>query len=153
AWQNTLAMQKLTPRLASLDIPVVYSAPRRLDDIPADIERLGDMLGTKDHAKAVADTLREQLAQLGDQYSDRHPVSVYIEVGTGSLYTLGDDTLTNDAIASCGGVNVFEDSALVAPTVTVERVLARDPDVLIIASQLSGRVMERANYWQGLKLR
>lgn len=149
-WQNTLALQKLMPLLTKLGIAVMYSEPHVLDDIPDSIEQLGQALGTPEQASAKADTLRQQLKTLRDTYAHRTPVSVFIEVGTGPLYTLGDDALTNDAIATCGGVNVFHDSALVAPAVTIESVLARDPDVIIVAHAAAGHVAQRASYWKGL---
>lgn len=151
-WQNTIAVQKLMPILTHLAIPVVFSEPRHLDQIPADIERLGRLLGTQTRANANAAALREQLATLRHTYAQRTSVPVYIEVGTGPLYTLGNDTLTNDAITACGGVNVFHDSALVAPAVTVESVLARDPKVVIIANGNPDRVTQRTAYWKDLHL-
>lgn len=151
-WHNTLALQKLMPLLEKLGISVMYSAPRVLDDIPASIEQLGRALGTPEHADRKAAELRTQLTTLRDTYAHRTPVSVFIEVGTGPLYTLGNDTLTNDAIATCGGINVFHDSALVAPTVTVESVLARGPEAVIVAHASSRHVAQRATYWQGLHL-
>lgn len=151
-WQNSLAMQKLTPTLTGLNISVVYSEPRHLNDIPADIERLGSLLGTQEYANIKASGLREQLSSLRQRYAGRKPVSVFIEVGTGPLYTLGDDTLTNDAIRSCGGVNVFRQSALVAPAVTVESVLSSKPEVVIVANGAADHVALRADYWHGLHL-
>lgn len=151
-WQDTMATQKLSPLLTKLGIPIVFSEPRFLDDIPANIERLGQLLGTQDQADAKAHAMRAQLSTLRTNYSRRTPVPVFIEVGTGPLYTLGNDTLTNDAIAACGGINVFNDSALVAPAVTVESVLVRKPDVVIVASANPNRVAQRADYWKALHL-
>lgn len=152
AWQPSRVMEKLTPTLAGLGVPVIYSAPRVLDDIPADILRLGQRMGTSRHAAVRAQALQEEIDTLRAQYSGRQPVSVFIEVGTAPLYTLGDDTLTNDAIASCGGVNVFADAAVVAPAVTPESVLLRQPDAVIVASADPQRLSERTAYWHGLHL-
>lgn len=152
AWQNSLAMQKLIPILDRLNISVLYSEPRRLDDIPADIERLGALLGSRTVADTTAAGLRKQVSELRHTYARRDTVSIFIEVGTGPLYTLGDDTLTNEAIQLCGGINVFHDSALVAPTITVENVLARNPDVVIIASHTPAHIVQRQSYWRDLRL-
>lgn len=151
-WQQTLPLQKLMPVLTRLDIPVIYAEPRVLNDIPDGIEKLGQALGTSQQANDEAARLRAQLADLRNTYAHRSPVSVFIEVGSGPLYTLGNDTLTNDAIASCGGVNVFRDSTRVAPTVPIESVLAREPDVVIVAHALASHVTARAEYWKGLHL-
>lgn len=151
-WQQTQAIEKLTPLLTSLNIPVVYSEPRRLDDIPNDIERLGAKLGTAPAANAAAQNLRNQLAALRATYAHRTPVPVFIEVGTNPLYTLGNDPLTNDAIKSCGGVNVFGDAGLVAPAVPAESVLVRRPQVVIIADTRPAEIARRARYWATLRL-
>jgi len=151
-WQETLAIQKLAPVLSSMNIPVMYSEPHRLDDIADDIERLGARLGTASTARDTARTLRRQLANLRKTYAHRTPVSVFIEVGTHPLYTLGADPLTNDAIASCGGVNVFGEVGVVAPAIPAESVLVHNPDVVIIADARTDRVRRRAHAWAGLQL-
>lgn len=151
-WQQTLALQKLMPVLNRLSIPVVYAEPRVLDDIPDGIEKLGQALGTQQQANTKAKALRTQLSTLRNTYAHRNPVSVFIEVGTSPLYTLGKDTLTNDAIAACGGVNILQDSAVVAPAVTIESVLTRDPDVIIVAHAAARHVAKRAAYWKKLHL-
>lgn len=153
AWQNTLAMQKLAPTLSSLGIPLVFSAPENLDDISDEVRRMGVLLGTEPIAYAAASQLSATTAELRKEYADRKPVSVFIEVGTAPLYTLGGDSLTNDAIAACGGANIFAQSSLVAPTVTAESVVAHNPDVIIIASRSPERLAERSNYWHKLGLK
>lgn len=45
--------------------------------------------------------------------------------------TLGGGQFVSDAIALCGGRNIFADSALMAPVVNVESVLAADPEAIL----------------------
>src|ERR1041384_753867 len=60
AWRLEATAAALT-RLESLGVPVFYSEPRRLAQIPDSIEALGELAGTADTAHAVAASLREQL--------------------------------------------------------------------------------------------
>ena len=47
------------------------------------------------------------------------------------LFTLGGQHLVSQAIAQCGGRNVFASLALPAPQVGIEAVLAADPQVIV----------------------
>src|SRR5690606_38927038 len=127
----TGAAQGLAPTLQRLGIPLVYAAPRTLSDIPIMINRLGQLLGTEDSAQKAAATLTLRINTLRERYADSAPVSVFLELGSSPLYTLGNDPLFNDALAVCTGVNVYADSPLVAPLVSTEDVLARHPATVI----------------------
>jgi ABC-type Fe3+-hydroxamate transport system substrate-binding protein len=47
------------------------------------------------------------------------------------LYTVGGAHLISQAIAACGGENVFASMAVPAPQVTVEAVIAARPQVIV----------------------
>src|SRR5437868_12883650 len=72
-WRHGNA-QKQSDRLKSLGLPLFYSEPRRLDDIPRDIEKLGTLLGTDAIAGAAASAFRQQADVLRKTYAGRPPV-------------------------------------------------------------------------------
>jgi iron complex transport system substrate-binding protein len=47
--------------------------------------------------------------------------------------TVGGGQFVSDAIALCGGRNIFAGSTVMAPTVNLESVLAADPDAILSA--------------------
>jgi iron complex transport system substrate-binding protein len=47
------------------------------------------------------------------------------------LYTLNGQHIASDAITLCGGRNIFAGLNTIAPQVSVESVLQRDPEVII----------------------
>jgi iron complex transport system substrate-binding protein len=118
-------------RLESLGVPVFYSEPRRLAQIPEMIEALGELAGTGAVARPLAASLRTELARLDSAYRGRRPVSVFYQISERPLMTLGGGQFVSDAIALCGGRNIFADSALMAPIVNVESVLAADPEAIV----------------------
>ena len=133
AWRLEATAPALA-RLESLGVPVFYSEPRRLAQIPDAIEALGVLAGTGATAAPVADSLRKELARLDAAYRARRPVSVFYQISERPLMTLGGGQFVSDAIALCGGRNVFADSALMAPIVNVESVLAADPEAIVRGS-------------------
>ena len=56
---------------------------------------------------------------------------VFYEIWDAPLFTLGGGHLVSQAIAACGGENVFAALTLPAPVVSVEAVLAARPDVIV----------------------
>jgi iron complex transport system substrate-binding protein/vitamin B12 transport system substrate-binding protein len=128
------AMQSLQPVLDALHVPVFYSDPRTLADIPRDIRALGRLFGTTATADANAAALQARLDRLQAQYAGRAPVRVFIEAGREPLYSLNRSSIVNDAVRLCGGVNVYADNAAVAPQVTVESVLEKRPGAVIVGT-------------------
>jgi iron complex transport system substrate-binding protein len=134
AWRLEATAPALA-RLESLGVPVFYSEPRRLAQIPDMIEALGELAGTSATAKPVAASLRQEIARLDAAYRTRRPVTVFYQISDRPLMTLGGGQFVSDAIALCGGRNIFADSALMAPLVNVESVLAADPEAIVTARQ------------------
>jgi iron complex transport system substrate-binding protein len=135
AWRLEATAAALA-RLESLGLPVFYSEPRRLAQIPDMIESLGELAGTAAAARPLAASLREELAGLQKRYRDRRPVSVFYQISEQPLMTLGGGHFVSDAIVLCGGRNIFPDTAVMAPQVNVESVMAADPEAIVTTNDL-----------------
>jgi iron complex transport system substrate-binding protein len=130
AWRLEATAPALA-RLESLGLQLFYSEPRRLAQIPDMIEALGELAGTAATAKPLAASLRQELARLDAAYRARRPVTVFYQISERPLMTLGGGQFVSDAIALCGGRNIFADSPHMAPIVNVESVLAADPEAIL----------------------
>jgi iron complex transport system substrate-binding protein len=64
-------------------------------------------------------------------HAGAEPLRVFYQVSDAPLFTLGGKHLVSRALALCGGRNVFADLALPAPQVSVEAVLAANPQVIV----------------------
>jgi len=144
AWRLEATAAALA-RLEALGVPVFYSEPRRLAQIPDSIEALGELAGTSDVAHTLAASLRSQLEVLKAKYGSKRTVSVFYQISERPLMTLGGRQFVSDAIELCGGHNVFADSPVMAPQVNIEAVLAADPEAIITAS-----VLPSDRSWQAL---
>ena len=117
--------------LRKLNIPFFYSEPRKLSDIPDSVLRIGKLMGTEKQAEQTAAAERAELARLGAQYRNRPPVRTFYQVWGKPVYTLNGEHILSDVFRLCGGVNVFAQLAVTAPTVSVESVLLENPEVMI----------------------
>ena len=122
------------PQLAALraqNVPVFVSDPRSIAAIADNIEKLGTLAGTKAIAQPVAAAMRTRQAALAAKYRGAAPLRVFYEIWNEPLYTIGGRHLITEAIATCGGVNVFAALLLPAPSVTIEAVVAAAPEVIV----------------------
>jgi iron complex transport system substrate-binding protein len=125
-------------QLQRLGIPVYFSDPHRLSDVPAGIERIGVLLGTESDASAAAAELRRKLRGLAVQYGRRPVLGVFYQVSSRPLYTLNGRHIVSDALRLCGGRNIFADLRVTAPSVSAEAVLQKNPEVILNASVEDG---------------
>ena len=121
-------------KLADMGLPVFYSEPRHLKDIPTNLERLGELAGSRDQAHRSALMFRERLRRLSDTYAQRKPVRVFYEIWHQPLMTVTGDHLINRVINLCGGENIFGRLPGLTSTINLEAVLAADPQAIITAN-------------------
>jgi iron complex transport system substrate-binding protein len=132
-WRHGNA-QRQTDRLRELHVPLYFSEPHRLDDIAVSLAKFGTLLGTSRAADAAARTYRNEIARLRERYAKRPPVSVFYQVWDEPLMTLNGEHMISDAIALCGGRNVFAKLEPLVPTVSTEAVLAANPEAIVTAA-------------------
>ncbi len=118
-------------KLRRLGLKVHETQPGRLEDIPNSIEQLGRLAGTEAVAEQAAARFRQRLASLRARYADQARVPVFYQIWHQPLMTVGGGQIISDAIRLCGGENIFAGLAGMAPSVSVEAVLAADPEAII----------------------
>ncbi|WP_367394614.1 cobalamin-binding protein [Cupriavidus sp. Agwp_2] len=131
-WRHGNA-QKQTDRLRALGLPLFYSEPRKLASIPENVEKLGTLLGTESTARRAADSFRQQVETLRKTYAARPPVTVFYQVWQQPLMTLNGQHLVSDMLTLCGGRNLFGAETPLVPTVSVEAVVAGNPEAMLTA--------------------
>jgi iron complex transport system substrate-binding protein len=119
--------------LRALGIALFRSEPRKLDDVATNLERLGALMGTEATARGAARDFRGEIAALRMRYADRPAVNVFYQVWNRPLMTLNGTHTVSDAIALCGGRNVFAGLAPLVPMVSTEAVVAANPEAIVTA--------------------
>jgi len=124
-----------TPRqVASLrerGIAVYEADARTIDGIAADIERIGRLTASEPVAGAAAKAFRARVARAAGHAGAAPPLRVFYQVADAPLFTLGGRHLVSQALSLCGGANVFAPLTIPAPQVSIEAVLAANPQVII----------------------
>ena len=130
AWQSGNPARQVK-HLQSLGLTVFLSEPRRLEDIPQAIRKLGTLAATRTAAFKQAAAYEERLDGLRTRYSQQLEVTVFYQVWENPLMTINAEHLISDVMQVCSGRNVFSELPVLAPQIDVEAVLVADPDVII----------------------
>ncbi|MEO8003919.1 MAG: cobalamin-binding protein [Betaproteobacteria bacterium] len=122
-------------RLRELGLRVLELEPRRLEDIPRHLRLLGRLVDREAQAQAVAVDFEQHITALRVRYAERPNVSVLFEIWHQPLFTVNRDHIISRVLELCGGRNIFNALPRLAQEVSIEQVLALDPDVIVVGSE------------------
>jgi len=151
-WQSGNGEQMIQ-RLKSLGLKVYVDVPATLDDIASSVERLGQLAGTPEQAGQVVREYRKKLSDLRQRYSERPSLSVFYQVWDDPLLTLNGKHLVSEVIRLCGGRNVFADAQALVPKLSVESVIAANPQMIVASATVAQRQqwLKASQNWSMIK--
>ncbi|MCH8529972.1 MAG: cobalamin-binding protein [Saccharospirillum sp.] len=131
-------------RLIDLGMTVFFSDPQSLEEIAQTLRQLGALTSQETQAEQRATTFEQGMLALGENYSNRTELSVFYEVWHDPFYTLNGDSFISHILTLCGARNVFAGLPMTAPQVSLEAILAQNPDVIVTNTQRAGS----DSHWQ-----
>jgi iron complex transport system substrate-binding protein len=105
------------------------------DDVSSQLEMYGDVFGREAQAEEAVTRLEARLADVEQEVGDgpaRTAAVLYPTVGGGTTYAYGNRSMAQPQLEAAGLDNVFADVDERVFEVTLEELLGRDPDVLVL---------------------
>lgn len=124
----------LLGRLERMGYPVFALNPQKISDVLSGMERLGKLTGSKD-AEKVARNLRAKIEKLKrevDKIPWEERPKVMIELWDNPLIVFGKNSIGNEVIELAGGRNIIEEGRIPYPQISLEVLLQKQPDVIIL---------------------
>lgn len=149
AW-DTGTPARVIERLEELGLRIVVLGGARLADIASDLRSIGRLAGTVTIAERVARSFERDMDALAERYADAPPVSVFYQISLEPLYTVNGRHLISELLSVCGGRSAFAELTELAPAVSVEAVLLRDPDVILAAAAGGEEALDFWRRWPNL---
>lgn len=112
---------------------VETSFPRRVDEVPADLRRIGRVCGVEAAAEARASALEAALAEVSER--TWAPFTFAYLIWRDPWMTLNADTYVSDLLAKVGGRNVYGDDPTRYPATTLSDLAAHAPDVILLPDE------------------
>jgi len=121
--------------LRAWGIPVWVTYPRTVAEGLAMIRELGEVTGARAAAEALLVELEPLYAHVRAASARRRPVPVFYPIWREPWMTIGRDTYIHDLLGVCGAANVFGDRPERYPTLTLDEMAARRPEVIVLPDE------------------
>jgi len=99
-------------------------------------KELGVMLGRSQRAEEIIGEVRAQMDIIRSKIHGRKSLKVFWQLGENPLVTASDATFSGELLSRAGCVNIFGDAPMHYPRVNAEEVIKRNPDVIVVVSQM-----------------
>lgn len=133
---------RLREKLEALGLRVLELRFTSVADIHRSIERLGQVARVPERAEALNRSIRSQLEEIRRRTAPLPKRSMLFLVGRSpnaleGLIAVGRASYLNELIAVAGGANIFRDAPTAYPKVSLEEILARDPEVIVDMGEMA----------------
>ena len=84
-------------------------------------------------------------------YGAKDSISVFFQIDDQPLFTIGGSHYISQLIELCGGQNIFDELPQMAPSVSIESVILRDPDVILSTNSAGDNKLDLWLRWPAIK--
>jgi len=138
---------RMIDELRSVGYKLAVIRTRELDDVAEALLQIGELTGHADEAEKAAAAYRHELQAVRDANQERPTIRVFYQVAARPLYTINNEHYISELISICGGQNIFDDLSDLAPTVDVEAVVDRDPEVMLASTDAGDNAFAEWQRW------
>lgn len=118
-------------QVKKLGIPMYASNPKTFKDIARNLKNLGTLTGHSQEGKKAGEALYKKSEKLRFANSKKPKIKVFYQVWDEPLMTLNGNSFISKSIELCGGINVFADLLTVSAQISLESVIAANPEAII----------------------
>jgi iron complex transport system substrate-binding protein len=136
--------------LRSIGYNVEAIRTNSLNDVAEAILRIGALTGHDGVAQQSVASYRTEFDALAARFSERDDISVFYQVSRRPLFTINGEHYVSELISLCGGSNVFSSLNDLAPTIDVESVVERDPEVMMASTDAGEDAFAEWDRWPGI---
>jgi ABC-type Fe3+-hydroxamate transport system substrate-binding protein len=137
-------------RLRSAGIVVVAFKVDSIEEFRRVTRVLGALVGDTARARAVVDSVDRTLQRVAAATRTLARPRVFFHSWEKPLLTIGGGSFMSQLVAIAGGRNIYDSLSAPSPAVTLEDVVQRDPDIVLVSPIERARMLASAQ-WQVLR--
>jgi iron complex transport system substrate-binding protein len=130
--------------LEQASIPVFVVNPRDIRGVISTIAEIANLCGVGEKGNRAVDDLTKRLEAVTAAVEDMAKPLVFLQINLRPIMTVNKNTFHNDLINLGGGINMTLQEPITYPRISIEEVIRREPDVIIISSMDRGGEFEKA---------
>jgi len=121
-------------------LPVYVADPQGLQGIMASVQHVGDALNRSSDAQKLLKRLEARRAAVTARVKGLRRSKVLVVIWYDPVITAGSKSFINDVISAAGAESITADMAQVWPQISLEEVLRRSPDYLLLVKGAHGGI-------------
>ncbi len=133
---------KVVKLLKRAGVPVYIVNPRKVRDVFSTMVALGELCGVGARAKDLASRLESRVNRVFEETTVLRRPLVFLQINVRPIMTVNRNTFHHDLIRLAGGENMTRDEPITYPRISLEEVIRRRPEVIIISSMERGGTFE-----------
>jgi len=136
-------------RLTAAGVPTAAFRMDHITDFVRVTIQLGRLVGDTVRAHTVVDSVTRTLDRVRRATQSLERPSVFLHAWEKPLMTLGGGSFVSELVTIAGGRNIYDSLAAPSPVVTLEDVLRRNPDIILV-SPIERTTMLESDRWRAL---
>ena len=122
-------------KLVRLKLTVYVMEPySSFEDVCFNFQQLADYLNKSDEAKQIISDVKKEISSLSNEGKDKNQEKIFWEVGANPIFTVGNKSFVNEYNKYISGINIFEYIDMRYPNISVESVIEKNPDIILLVN-------------------
>lgn len=141
-------------KLEHTGFPVYVLYPRNVDGVLTTIQRIAEIVGKEDRGRAIVRNMKQKMEQVSQRVRGLEKPRVFFQIGRDPIFTVSKGSFAHHLISLAGGDNIAKDASIPYPSYTLEGIILKAPEVIIISSMYvdsrQSRWLEEWKKWKAL---
>jgi iron complex transport system substrate-binding protein len=143
---------KTIHRLSDLGFSVYLIDPLSFYGITKAIYHIGGIVGREEESKKIIANMISKKEEIAKRTKSLPKPKVFFQIGYAPIITVGRRTFADDLIRLAGGKSISENELISYPLYSIETILSKAPDIIIISSMDSNKdYMNLVEKWRNWK--
>lgn len=121
-------------KLENLGFSVFVVYPKDLDGIVTTVQRIARVVGKEAEGKAIVEEMRQRIERVSQRIEGREKPKVFLQIARDPIFTVAKGSFAHHLITMAGGDNIAKDAKIPYPSYTLEEIILKAPEVIIISS-------------------
>jgi iron complex transport system substrate-binding protein len=130
--------------LEQANIKVFFVNPRSVRQVIDTILNLGRLCGAQGNAQVLAGKLTKRVDHVLERTFSKEKPLVFLQIQIQPIMTVNKNTVHHDLIRLAGGRNMAAEEPVTYPRISMEEVIQKKPEVILISSMEMGGRFEKA---------
>jgi iron complex transport system substrate-binding protein len=136
-------------RLKDLGFSVYVVNPKGFDGVMRTIQNIGEVVVKQDESRRIIRNMLARKENIVRLTQSLPKPKVFFQVGNTPVITVGRGTLADDLIRLAGGRSISENESVNYPLYSIETVISKAPEIIIMSSMESKRdYLNLIKWWQ-----